>query len=361
MNTAPAGSTHSSRLLDTTLVMAVAAILVANSHLESFYPHAWMAGDGLIGNSLFFLLAGYGLVRSERFSQRRFLPWLWRRVVRIHPTLWVVMIVFGLLIESEWRTWPPDQYVKGLLWPTRFTFIQLVFPFYVLFFGLMKLRRAWVYPAAILALVVPYLFFYFADVGRMAPGTPLHLGSRPLPVHVIAYFQVMLLGGWLAWKDVAVPTSRGRFGLLIALGLLYCIVKLAMVEGYGSRAYAILHVLTFALCWSMFEILSATELIVRLKEAPRIWRPIALVGGLTLEIYLVHTFLAEYSWLSGVRSPLNLVAFWVLTILAAILTQRLSNPLRRWMQAGSVRSTGAGRPVPGETKSASSVAENPAS
>jgi hypothetical protein len=33
-------------VVDTTIVMALAAILVANSHLERFYAYHWPAGDG---------------------------------------------------------------------------------------------------------------------------------------------------------------------------------------------------------------------------------------------------------------------------------------------------------------------------
>ena len=43
---------------NTTAPMAIAAVLIANSHLERFYPHPWVAGDGLLGNALFFFTAG---------------------------------------------------------------------------------------------------------------------------------------------------------------------------------------------------------------------------------------------------------------------------------------------------------------
>src|SRR5690242_5605616 len=114
--------------VDTTLLMAVAALLVANSHLELFYPRAWLAGDGLIGNSLFFFLAGYGLARSESTRSRGFVSWMCRRTIRILPSLLIVMGVFAVLIDREWRSWHGVlAWVSECLWPTRFTFVQMVF------------------------------------------------------------------------------------------------------------------------------------------------------------------------------------------------------------------------------------------
>ena len=63
--TAPTAAADAPRR-DTTLMRALGALLVANSHLEHFYPFAWLAGDGLVGNSFFFLLAGFGLEQSAR-------------------------------------------------------------------------------------------------------------------------------------------------------------------------------------------------------------------------------------------------------------------------------------------------------
>src|SRR5689334_7074479 len=121
---------ESPRVLDTTLLMALAALLIANSHLEAFYPRPWLAGDGLIGNSLFFLLSGYGLARSGRFVQRGFGTWFARRLVRIYSTVLLGMFTFAILITGEWRNWTALSWFRELIWPTRFSFVELIMPFY---------------------------------------------------------------------------------------------------------------------------------------------------------------------------------------------------------------------------------------
>ena len=47
--------------MDTTALRVLAIVLIANSHLEDLYPFRPLAADGLIGNSLFFMLSGLGI------------------------------------------------------------------------------------------------------------------------------------------------------------------------------------------------------------------------------------------------------------------------------------------------------------
>src|SRR4051794_35650129 len=98
--------------IDTTLLRAAAALLVANSHLEAYYSPAWLAGDGLLGNSLFFLLAGYGLAMSHAENQRSFSVWFLRRMARMYPALWLV-VGCATLVNAVGR---PTDLASGFLW-----------------------------------------------------------------------------------------------------------------------------------------------------------------------------------------------------------------------------------------------------
>src|SRR5215831_9694789 len=78
------------RRVDTTLVRVLAMVLIANSHLEALYPRPWLAGDGLLGNSLFYVLSGFGLAASAATrGLPGFVPWYTKRLVRIYPSLWL--------------------------------------------------------------------------------------------------------------------------------------------------------------------------------------------------------------------------------------------------------------------------------
>src|SRR5262245_5871015 len=70
------------RRVDTTIVRVLAMLLIANSHLEALYPRPWLAGDGLLGNSLFYVLSGFGLAASaEARGLAGFGPWFARRLI----------------------------------------------------------------------------------------------------------------------------------------------------------------------------------------------------------------------------------------------------------------------------------------
>ena len=313
---------------DTTLLRALAALLVTNSHLEHFYPYAWLAGDGLVGNSLFFLLAGYGLESSARQELRHFWPWMRRRIGRLYPTVILVVVAFGVLLGGGWKTWSAKDFVSSLVWPTRFTFVELVVPFYLLFYPVQRTRRPLAYLWAAGLLVPVYAVAYAADVHRLIPGAPLRLGERSIWVHVAAYLQLMFVGAWFATPSAAVPRVLRRPGVVLALGIAYLSAKLAFVHGVDAAAYGVLHALTLALCAGAFALLTREDVVRGVRGHHAVWTGAAFVGALTLEVYVVHSYTADYGWLWRVPFPANIGLFWLLTLPLAALVQRLTTRLR---------------------------------
>lgn len=317
--------------IDTKLLMALAAILVANSHLEQFYPRAWLAGDGLLGNSIFFFLAGFGLVRSEISRTRSFTSWFWRRIVRIYPSVFLVMLVFGVLIGGDWRTWKTVfDPLSQMVWPTRYTFVAMIFPFYFLFFPLLRLHRSRVFAIAVFLMCFTYVAAYASDVSTMSETTRLQLSERPYVVHASAYFQAMVLGGWCG-VSYSHPRLHIRWRLLATavLFLLYVAAKYMMITGRFARAYGILHLFVAFLCVFLFDTLCSPEVVGRLKAQTLAWQATSFVAGLTLEVYIVHLFIAEYRWVWSTRFPLNLALFWALTLPLAWLVGHVSRRLQR--------------------------------
>jgi len=306
--------------IDTTIVRAIAALVVVNSHLEHFYPVRWLAADGLLGNSLFFLLAGYGLVRSAERGLQPFPKWYWRRVLRIYPALLIAGPVFALGIERQYLVWTPLQALHELVWPTGFSFIEIIMPFYVLMYPMLAARRRWVYIAAIGVAAVVYVVAYAHDIRALPANEPLELGARTKWVHDPAYFAVFALGGWLGWSRRSFSRSFTlRAQAAIAVALVYFGAKYAMVRGHGVRAYAVLHLLVFALCYFLFVTLSDRRVVAAARSVRPLWWLLALVGGLTLEIYLVHSYVVAFDWLARLPFPLNQALFWPMMLAFAFL------------------------------------------
>jgi peptidoglycan/LPS O-acetylase OafA/YrhL len=83
--------------IDTTLMLALAAWIIVNSHLEQFYPYRWLAADGLLGNTMFFFLSGFGVQSSLLRSRQEFTGFAIRRIVRLYPSVVLASAIFLLL------------------------------------------------------------------------------------------------------------------------------------------------------------------------------------------------------------------------------------------------------------------------
>jgi peptidoglycan/LPS O-acetylase OafA/YrhL len=290
--------------VDTTVLRVLAIVLIANSHLEDFYPFRQLAADGLLGNSLFFMLSGLGIALSARTGTERFVDWYRRRLFRIYPALWLTMLAGPVLLQGAWRRWTLVDFLSAFIWPTHYAFLMLIVLFYPAFYLLRALKSARVEWSVIVALSAAY-------IGVAVVRYDLHVLSW------IYYFQMMLVGGLLAGQVTAMAShSRRHLAVLIVAMVIYVGVKLAMTTGRIPTHIGVLHLLTYPIVISLLG-LCTSALVQRLTRLPRLGRVLAFVAGLTLEIYLVHDFVYKDRRVSGLSLPVNLAAFWALTLLLA--------------------------------------------
>lgn len=330
---------------DTTALQCAATLLIANSHLEKFYPWSWMAADGLLGNSLFFLLSGYGLMCSAQRTSRSFADYYWRRVLRIYPLLVIVVLIFEIGFNSAWKTWNAGDYIRHLIYPTQYGYITQIMAFYIAFYFICRFcsRRGLLTSLACSA--VPFAWLYLNDV--FTGVETLQLGVRSPALWWVFFFQMMLIGALLATPgNRRPPVASPRAWVVLALLLLaYIGCKFAMVKGWvipgvalpAARFYVVLLLLTATSLWLAFHLGTSQGFLQLLQQG--IWgrRFIALVGGLTLEIYLTHVFLVSSHTLQQVIFPLNVLVFFVIAVVIAWLTGKGGGFLRELL-AGSSRS-----------------------
>ncbi|WP_157648616.1 acyltransferase family protein [Thiobacillus denitrificans] len=178
-------------MLDTTFLRFIAVLLITNSHLDKLYPVPAMSTGGQLGNSLFFMLSGFGLAASYRKKGDVFWPWLQRRLARIYPSVLLVALTAAVVTGAVFE-WGVTDYVRHLLWPTEYWFVAAIVCFYVPFFWLMKLRNKAVFLQLIALLFLPYFYFYLTTLDLS------HFSIEGGYFKWIFYFQIMLLGGFLA-------------------------------------------------------------------------------------------------------------------------------------------------------------------
>ncbi len=318
--------------MDTIALRALAIVLIANSHLEEFYPVRQLAADGLLGNSLFFMLSGLGITLSPRTGNGRFLDWYGRRLSRIYPALWLTVLVGILLIQAAWRMWTPLDFLSNFIWPTPYGFLAQIILFYPAFYVVKALRN------------VKF------ERGLMVGLTGLYLATAAIhyDLHVLSwifYFQMMLFGGVLAGgvKEMGRDWRR-QSSILTAAMLIYVGVKLGMTTGRIPTHIGVLHFLAFPIVFSMLG-LCATATIQNLSRVPRLGCALALVGGLTLEIYLVHGFVYDNSVVAALPFPVNLAAFWLATLPLAWVLSASSDRAGRFLRFGTTR-TALARVIP---------------
>lgn len=304
----------------TTILRALAALLIINSHLESCYPIRQAAVDGLVGNSLFFLLAGLGLVASERRSRRSFPEWYGRRLVRILPSVALAVLLFYYLPNRGWATWSAADYARNFFIPPAFEFVRQILVLYIPFFVIQRLGGARANQAVLVA-------------SLLATAAVPWLGDRAAtihPYHWLYYFQMMLFGAWIGWRPG--PTRRiepAEVAAFAGLSLAYAAAKLAASRDDLAGWYFVPHLLLFPLLYLLIR-LSGSETLARLLAGNRrLAATIGLIGGVTLELYLVHYMVLDSPVVGRLPFPLNVAAIFAGSLVLALGLAWLVDRARR--------------------------------
>lgn len=312
----------------TTLVLGLAAWLIFNSHLEAFYPLPWLAADGLLGNTLFFVISGLGIFTSLNQRQQSFGDYVSRRFWRLYPAV-LIVLAFQIIFITRTYSANISEIIGTLLWPTPFTYIAIIVPMYLLAFASSRLLPK--YSAGFLGslCLIAYGIGYVQSTQAYSADAKLTIGTLP-PIVSYGYFGfAFCLGGLVASRK---SFAKFQWTWLLLAGFItaaYVAIKyLMVVRGVGAVAYPVLHILVLALCLLALKVLCEPDFVGRILAIPAAGSFLRLSGGLSLEIYLVHAVLLHIAFFPEIIFPLNILVFAIVTFLLALLLQRLT----RWIQ-----------------------------
>ncbi|HRI66842.1 MAG TPA: hypothetical protein PK156_21495 [Polyangium sp.] len=321
-------STEKPASVNTRFLLAIAAVLIVNSHLEAFYPVSFLAGDGLFGYALFFFIAGIGLGLSAKRELRTFRDYYWRRFVRIYPTYWLFRLLFAML-DNDFARMTPLQGLRIFVFPTETTFIGPLMVDYAVLYLLLRKGESAVIRRAIYWLMVPVvaLWMYLLPHMQLMHSMPLYWLFAG-----IIEFQMMLFGCYLG--ETVGPTRKYRFGwdsvAVIFIFGLYLAARIGVQRGVlPPGTYPLLFALLAGLFYFLFQIACSYELDAILKRVPRIGQLITWVGVTTLEMYFVHQRVRVFTWVQAIVFPLNIVALWALSLPIAIAVEKLVTQFRK--------------------------------
>lgn len=309
MSTNSQSACTTARNVNGAILFTIAAWLIVNSHLEKFYPIAWLAADGLLGNSLFFFVSGYG-IQKTLLVDRRWKRFFSRRLIRIYPAIFLVLIA---QISIQY----PDQLDLSnvfyfFVWPTQYTYIKFIIPFYAALWMFSNVKAR----LLVLSLIASVIFYIFSILAYWPLENNLSLGALPQVFWFTFFWCVTASGALWARKDWPGQFSVGRLALVAAAALVYFAAKLmAVLAGLIPILFPLLHILCFALIALMFWTLSDPELVSKVTGWPLVGWIIALTAPVTLELYICHEVLLRVTELEQrVWFPLSLVVFAIASL-----------------------------------------------
>lgn len=318
------------RQTDTTLMLFMATVLITLSHLDAFVPDPRIATGGAIGNSLFFFLSGYGLAMSLNAAKTdasapSLLAYLGKRLSRLYPA--VLIVACAMLATDQIQMASITDFAAVFVWPTPFWFISAVVVFYVPVFYLARLKPAGIAMAMAL-LLVPYTVFYSQlDLSTFVVEGPDYFKW-------INYFGITLMGCLVARLKLAPKFNLFTVAALLMSLLLFLVTKLTVFRYDMGHMQFLFHVWLYPIVFFSFHILSSETVLKPLRATP-LFPAVALLAGLTLEIYLTQT--AWIHWLEEQNYAFGHAVLLVLALVPVLIFSILTRWLSNRMTAGVSR------------------------
>ena len=311
------------------MLKAGAALLIINSHLESFYTPSYLAADGLLGNTIFFFTTGFTLAGSLAHRPGQSMQeFLWKRISRLYPTMWIVV----LLLPTHAVPWTDARGVfQAFVYTTHYSFMAIVLPLYPLFFLVHRFSASRNRDGILGWLLVSLATIWAMRIDWIGglPGVAWSQLGGPLSLH---FFAAMLLGGNLQRQmELSASSMRMKrpFLKLAGLGLTYGLFRALAVPVFAARAgwladYAAMGsiVATLLIC------IAFIKLVDNAKHPG--WRSGPVVGVTvflamhTWETYLLHTGVAKLPWVVNLGGGWGVLAIFAITLLLAPLLRYAS-------------------------------------
>lgn len=259
---------------------------------------------GVYGVCIFFLLSGYGLVKSEKKQKKASSYWKGRLVNTYIPYLLIASVI-ELCAGGEWTV----RRIYKLLTGYEFWFMRNIFLFYLFFYVIFRLvKKDWL-RSVLLAVAV----FSYCGWLVLQDRASFWVVSNPAFVvgAVLAFYEKKLLrvANCLYPVWLAVLSLPMVWVVKSGMDIRFTPVENCDKIGPGMAA---------ALIWTFL----AVQLAALLPGKPGVLR---FFGSLSLELYLLHTFLynAIVNASDGLNRGIQLALVVIVTVLAAWLAHHL--------------------------------------
>ncbi len=293
------------------LIKFLAALLITNSHMGLLYgKYNVLATGGCIGDTLFFFCSGFTLFLKPLGGANLFFNWYKRRINRIFPSVVAVAILgsifFGTHNDILNIILHGGEIIKGGGW-----FIPCILLYYIaLFFvGVFLINKMWIVFAGV---IIGTIIWYFSGISDCTL-----YGDY---IRWLLFFDFMLLGSkvGMSKEQIKIRPVKDVIMLFMSVVLFYVFFILSIkIKNLGYLELASLPPL-FGIMYYLYKAGSCmwVKKIYNSKVGNLIIR---VIGGLTLEIYLVQNYL--FTDKMNDIFPLNIIIMFILIFVAAYLAR----------------------------------------
>lgn len=305
-----------------TVLRALAACIITNSHYVGVYPTDLIANGGLFGDVIFFAVSGFCLTNVKD----SFPKWYGKRLVRVFPAVIIISLIYVLLGIHELEP-SVKGVVSSFIYPTAYHFVASIIVLYIPFYAVMKiqkLRENIPVVAGVTALIWLLIYIFVYDKSYY------HIDTVREPMIRFLFFFAMLLGAYfkLSMEKYRNKKSIVSWILLPVLFVGYFASKLIFSRIDSISNFQIVNqFVLFVLLVVTFRCFMSID--SWLEKLPKwIKSVITFVSGITLEIYLVQI---------GIIDDLNILPFplnWLLITGVIVLLAFILNKVAVLIQKG---------------------------
>lgn len=288
----------SKRITSIDIFKFLAVLAVLNSHLDPAYAsYSFLATGGAFGDALFFFASGFMLFRGPSI---RFDNFYKKRISRIYPTVFIVAIVGALFFNKN------DNIITILLSGGGW-FVSCIMIYYVLLWIIKRwffFKIKWIWVIIALVTIVWFYVGYDKTTAESMYGNTYFKWCF--------FFIFMLQGAVMGLNPLKYQYKSWKWlmlGICIAIwyGILFLANKYVIAERFQYISiFPLLGVTYYTFC------ICNSNICERIYNRKYLGQLIFIIGGLSLECYLIQFFLISDKL--NYIFPLN-IPILVLTIL----------------------------------------------
>lgn len=308
---------------NTSFIKTFAILLIINSHLDLLYSSSVFASGGAIGNSIFFLLSGYGLKFSYDLNPQKFSIWIRKRLFPLFISVWFINLIFMVFHIMGVRV-IQNLFSFGLSFIfTDYWFINALIIYYLIGFHFLKIK-----PQQIVRLLV-FIFFIYLLIYSFIFNVHDSFIVELMPYKVFFYFFIFIIGIYIKIKLETTSYSKIINSLFFLVSLtLYLYIKLFQKDSIFFKEFQIVQLILQAFIVSSLLILNVQLKLWRLFEINNfIKKIIVLISNVTLEIYLIHSIVIGFFLNQDYNSYLTFFGIYFITILTSITLKILTTKI----------------------------------